>query len=87
MLPADRAALRELLDEARRAAIEARCCESFVQLRHACGDAVDWQPVELKACTDGEYMYCVLLDARMPARLESVLPHFLLSTSAYCKHL
>ena len=82
VLPADRAALRNLLDEARRAAAEARPCETFAQLHHACGHAVAWQLVELKACTDGEYMYCVLLDARVPARLESVLPQFLLSTCA-----
>jgi hypothetical protein len=39
-------------------------------------------PVEIKACGDGTYVFCVLLDARMPARLEGLLPNFLLSTSA-----
>ncbi len=39
-------------------------------------------PVEIKACGDGTYAFCVLLDARMPARLEGLLPNFLLSTSA-----
>jgi hypothetical protein len=38
--------------------------------------------VRLKACGDGTYVFCVLLDARMPARLEGLLPNFLLSTSA-----
>ena len=69
-----------LLEEARRAFAESRRCESFALVRHAC--ATGWQPVELKACTDGELLYCVLLDARLPARLESSLPQFLLSTSA-----
>jgi len=82
VLPADRAALRELLDAARSAADEGRPCESFARLRHASGSAEAWQPVELKACTDGEHVYCVMLDARVPARLESILPQFLLSTSA-----
>jgi hypothetical protein len=80
--PEDRGSIVALLDEARSAAATARPCEAFAQVRHACGAAVAWQPVELKACTDGKYMYCVVLDARVPARLESVLPQFLLSTSA-----
>jgi len=82
--PADCGSIVALLGEARSAAAAARPCESFAQVCHACGGTVEWQPVELKACTDGEYTYCVLLDARVPARLESVLPQFLLSTSAPC---
>jgi signal transduction histidine kinase len=39
-------------------------------------------PVEMKACGDCTYVYVVMLDARMPARLEGLLPDFLLSTSA-----
>ncbi len=82
VIPADRVTLCALLEEARRAFAESRRCESFAPVRHSC--ATGWQPVELKACTDGEHMYCVLLDARIPTRLESPLPQFLLSTSARC---
>ena len=79
MIQADRVALCALLEEARRAFAQQRRCESFALVRHAC--AAGWQPVEVKACTDGEFTYCVLLDARVPTCLESSLPQFLLSTS------
>ena len=79
VIHADRVALCALLEEARRAFAQHRRCESFALVRHASG--CGWQPVEIKACTDGELTYCVLLDARVPTRLESALPQFLLSTS------
>ena len=84
VIQADRVALCALLEEARRAFAQQRRCESFALVRHAC--ASGWQPVEVKACTDGEFTYCVLLDARVPTCLESSLPQFLLSTSA-SRHL
>ena len=80
VIQADRVALCALLEEARRAFAQQRRCESFALVRHAC--ASGWQPVEVKACTDGEFTFCVLLDARVPTCLESSLPQFLLSTSA-----
>ena len=71
----DRPALHALLDEARRCAAAGQPSENFVRITHASGEGARMQPVELKACTDGgEYFYCVFLDARVPARLESVLP-------------
>jgi signal transduction histidine kinase len=44
-------------------------------------DSHDFIPLELKACSDGTLTYCVALDAHMPARLENMLPDFLMSTS------
>ncbi len=71
----DRGALNALLDEARRCAALRRPAETFARVSHACGQGALTQPVEVKACTDGgELIFCVFLDARMPARLESVLP-------------
>jgi hypothetical protein len=71
----DRAALNALLDEARRCAALGQPAETFARVSHLCGEGAFMQPVEVKACTDGgELIYCVYLDARIPARLESVLP-------------
>ena len=71
----DRAPLLALLDEARRCAAAGQPSETFVRITHVSGEGARMLPVELKACTDGgEYVYCVFLDARVPARLESVLP-------------
>jgi hypothetical protein len=71
----DRAALNSLLDEARRCAALGQPAETFARVSHVCGEGACMQPVEVKACTDGgELIFCVYLDARMPARLESVLP-------------
>jgi hypothetical protein len=71
----DRAALNALLDEARRCAALGQPAETFARVSHACGEGAPMLPVEVKACTDGgELIFCVFLDARMPARLESVLP-------------
>lgn len=81
--PNDCPAMSALLEAARRAAAAARPSESFACIAHACGAGAGWLPVEIKACTDGTYIYLVVLDARVPARLESVLPAFLLSTSAF----
>ena len=71
----DRPALLALLDEARRCAAAGQPTETYVRIAHVSGDGARMQPVELKACTDGgDHIYCVFLDARVPARLESVLP-------------
>jgi hypothetical protein len=82
VLADDRPALEALLAEAGRAAVAESCAASctFVRVRHAARDG-SHAPVEIKACGDGTYLYCTLLDARMPAKLEGLLPDFLLSTS------
>jgi hypothetical protein len=82
----DRAPLAALLAEARRAFASAPApapapADAFVRVRHTARDGA-FAPVEVKACADDAFVYCVLLDARMPARLEGLLPDFLLSTSA-----
>jgi signal transduction histidine kinase len=51
-----------------------------VRLRHLRNNDT-YLPVETKACSDGMYVYEVLLDASVPARLEDSLRDFLLSTS------
>ncbi len=86
MFADDRAPLAALLAEARREFASAPApapapADAFVRVRHAARDGA-FAPVEVKACADGAFVYCVLLDARMPARLEGLLPDFLLSTSA-----
>ncbi len=84
VLPDDRHALATQLggataDAAATPAVLCPSADTFVRVRHAARDGS--QPVELKACADGTYVYCTLLDARMPARLEKLLPDFLLTTS------
>ena len=70
-----------------------RPSDDFARVRHACGAGVArtggtegaaqrYIPVEVKVCADGEFAYMVVLDARVPTRLEGLLPDFLLSTSA-----
>lgn len=51
-----------------------------MRLRHLRSNGT-YLPVETKACSDGTYVYEVLLDASVPARLEDSLRDFLLSTS------
>ena len=51
-----------------------------MRLRHLRSNGT-YLPVETKACSDGTYIYEVLLDASVPARLEDNLRDFLLSTS------
>jgi hypothetical protein len=88
VLPDDRAALDALLAGASCAAAaesesQAGSClssDAFVRVRHAARGGTH-EPVEVKACGDGTFVYCTLLDARVPARLEGLLPDFLLSTS------
>jgi hypothetical protein len=71
----NRAALLALLDETRRCAAAGQPTEKYIRISHVSGDGARMQPVELKACTDGgDHIYCVFLDARIPARLESILP-------------
>ena len=93
VFPDDRAKLVALLVTARERAAANLPTNDFVRVRHACGadvartgtsdsKAQRYIPVEIKACADVEYAFLVFLDARVPERLESLLPDFLLSTSA-----
>ena len=71
---------------------------AFARVRHACGVGVARTggtegatqrhiPVECKVCADADYAYMVVLDARVPTRLEGLLPDFLLYTSACLRAL
>jgi signal transduction histidine kinase len=82
VLPSDRAALSALLAGARGAPGD-RPTDAFVRVRHDARGGTR-TALEVKACADVDgrgLVYCVLLDARVPARLEGLLPDFLLSTS------
>ena len=81
----DQPPLRALFEAAREAVAWQRPSEAYVRVRHACRGmtAHEFLPVEFKACSDGPWLYCVALDAHMPARLEGMLPDYLLSTSAF----
>jgi hypothetical protein len=81
----DQPPLRALFEAAREAVTWQRPLEAYVRVRHACRamTAHEFMPVEFKACSDGQWLYCVALDAHMPARLEGMLPDYLLSTSAF----
>ena len=81
----DQPPLRALFEAAREAVAWQRPSEAYVRVRHACRGmtAHEFLPVEFKACSDGQWLYCVALDAHMPARLEGMLPDYLLSTSAF----
>ena len=81
----DQPPLRALFEAAREAVTWQRPSEAYVRVRHACRamTAHEFMPVEFKACSDGQWHYCVTLDAHMPARLEGMLPDYLLSTSAF----
>lgn len=92
----DRKRLAELLSAARERASVNKPTDDFARVRHACGVGVARTggtegatqrhiPVECKVCADSEYAYMVVLDARVPTRLEGLLPDFLLYTSAYCE--
>ena len=80
----DRAPLLALFEAARAACAASQPCKAYVRVRHACRAMTphEFLPLELKACSDNQLVYCVALDAHMPARLEGLLPDFLLSTSA-----
>ena len=80
----DQPPLRALFEAARDAVAWQRPSEAYVRVRHACRGmtAHEFMPVEFKACSDSQWLYCVALDAHMPARLEGMLPDYLLSTSA-----
>jgi hypothetical protein len=83
VLPSDRAALNALLASARRAPGD-QPSDAFVRVRHRARGS-ERIALEVKAVADLDgsgLVYCVLLDARVPARLEGLLPDFLLSTSA-----
>ena len=96
MFPEDRAQLAALLAAPRVRAAASQPTDDFARVRHACGAGVarigDTDgttttqrhiPVEIKACADETFTYLVILDARVPTRLEGLLPAFLLSTSAF----
>jgi hypothetical protein len=76
----DQSALRSMLAAALASSDGSR--GGAAQIRHAREDNT-YLTVHARLCFDGEFLYAVMLDATVPARVEESLRDFLLSTSAW----
>ena len=87
--PEDRRMLRKLVDDA-MAGPPQRLPGVSMRLRHSTSSTDDstyvtfkqpYLPVDVKVCYDGQFLYCVMLDATEDARLEENLRNYLMTTS------